>query len=243
MSRSQANRTAVNTPPTRSAKDLIPRSARHRLRRLLRPAILGTARRTTPLSRHWGFDRGTPVDRYYIEQFLERHAADIRGRVLEVKDSTYTDQFGTAVTQRDVLDIDPLNPLATIVADLTAAEEVASNQFDCFILTQTLQMIYDTHAALRHAHRLLRPGGTLLVTVPAISRLTKPDFWRFTPAACVNLFGDVFGPGNVTVAGRGNVLTSVAFLEGMAHQELTRRELESDDEMFPMIVTVRAVKS
>ena len=226
-----------------AAKDLIPRSARRRLRRLLRPAFLGTARRTTPFSRHWGFDRGTPVDRYYIERFLEQHAADIRGRVLEVKDSGYTDRFGTAVTHRDVLDIDASNQNATIVADLTAADDVASNQFDCFILTQTLQMIYDTRAAIRHAHRLLRPGGRLLVTVPVVSRLTRPDFWRFTPAACSNLFGEMFGNANVAVAGHGNVLTNVAFLEGMAWQELNRRELEIDDEMFPLIVTVRAVKA
>ena len=37
----------------------------------------------------------------------------------------------------------------------------------------------------RHAHRILAPGGVLLVTVPAVSRLagdpaTYPDHWRFT---------------------------------------------------------------
>jgi SAM-dependent methyltransferase len=226
----------------RIAKDLIPRSARHRLRRILRPAFLGIARRTTPLSRHWGFDRGTPVDRYYIERFLQLHAVDIRGHVLEVKDRGYMDRFGTAVTQRDVLDIDSSNQHATIVADLTAADHVDADQFDCFILTQTLQMIYDTRAAIRHAHRMLRPGGTLLATVPAVSRLTDPDFWRFTPAACSRLFGEVFGRPNVSVEGHGNVLTSVAFLEGMACEELKRHALDINDPMFPLVVTVRAVK-
>jgi SAM-dependent methyltransferase len=230
-------------PSKRISKDLVPRSARRWIRRLLRPAFLGTVRRTTPLSRHWGFDRGTPVDRYYIEQFLERHAADIRGDVLEIKDSAYTDRFGTAVLRRDVLDIDPTNPHATIVADLSAAPDLLAGRFDCFILTQTLHMIYDTRAVIRHAHRLLRPGGTLLVTVPVISRTTAPDYWRFTPHACERLFGEIFGSGQVTVAAHGNVLASVAFLEGMAYQELTRRELDVNDEMFPLIVTVRAVKA
>jgi SAM-dependent methyltransferase len=242
MSRTAAQGVPREARLLRISKDLIPRSARYRLRRLLRPAFLGTARRTTPLSRHWGFDRGTPVDRYYIERFLERHGADIHGHVLEVKDSGYTDRFGTAVTQSEVLDIDSSNQHVTIVADLTAADHVGSEQFDCFILTQTLHMIYDAPAAIRHAHRLLRPGGTLLATVPAVSRLTRPDFWRFTPAACSKLFGEVFGSVNVSVEGHGNVLTSVAFLEGMAAEELNRRELETYDDMFPLIVTVRAVK-
>lgn len=59
-----------------------------------------------PLTSDWGFSRGLPVDRPYIEAFLERHAADIRGRVLEVGDDSYTRRFGgERVTQRDVLDI------------------------------------------------------------------------------------------------------------------------------------------
>lgn len=217
--------------------------ARHRVRRFLRPAVLGTLRRTEPLSRDWGFDRGMPVDRYYIERFLGRHAADVTGRVLEVKDSTYTDRFGSGVTSREVLDINPGNSHATVIADLAAADHVPGDQFDCFILTQTLQLIYDVRAAIAHAHRILRPGGVLLATVPSTSRLAEPDYWRFTPAACVRLFGDVFGVDNATVIGHGNVLTNVAFLEGMAWQELKPRELETDDEIFPLIVTVRAVKT
>src|SRR5947207_406343 len=71
-------------------------SLRKRARRILRPARLGVLRRVEPLTK-WGAERGTPVDRYYIERFLERHRADIRGRVLEVRDSRYTDRFGTSV--------------------------------------------------------------------------------------------------------------------------------------------------
>src|SRR6266478_325221 len=139
-------------------RQILPLEQRHRvrqrLRRLARPAWLGTLRRTTPLSDHWGFDRGTPLDRYYIERFLEEHCQDIRGRVLEVRDSRYTDRYGTAVQRRDVLDIDPRNPNATIVVDLATADAIPPDQFDCFVLTQTLQFIYDTRAAVAHAHRI-----------------------------------------------------------------------------------------
>ncbi|MDQ6672148.1 MAG: hypothetical protein M3069_15630, partial [Chloroflexota bacterium] len=79
--------------------DLLSRGAHQLYRRLSRPAWLGTLRRTGPVSDEFGFDRGTPVDRYFIEQFLEQHRQDIRGHVLEVRDSGYTDRFGHDLTQ------------------------------------------------------------------------------------------------------------------------------------------------
>lgn len=231
-------------------RESIPPEQRVRLRQFLRrlshPAWLGTMRRTTPLGIGWGSDRGTPVDRYYIERFLHEHRRDIHGHVLEVKDSRYTDRFGTGVEHCDVLDIDPKNFRATIVADLAAADGIPCQTFDCFILTQTLQLIYETRAALSHTHRLLRPGGVLLVTVPSVSRIVfkheGTDYWRFTVASCLAMFGEVFGAEHVTVRSYGNVLTAIAFLTGMAYEELSWRELEVNDEYFPVIITVRAVK-
>jgi SAM-dependent methyltransferase len=220
---------------------------RRRLR-LRRPIWLGSLRRTTPISHHWGFDRGTAIDRYYIERFLEQASRDIRGDVLEIKDSGYTERFGSGVEKAHVLDIDPSNPRATILADLTAAGDVPSESFDCFILTQTLQFVYDFGAAVGEAHRLLRPGGVLLATVPSVSRIDPiagvgGDFWRFTKASCDRLFGDAFGEGNVTVRAHGNVLAAIAFLTGLAREDLTDTELEVHDEHFPVLVTVRAVKA
>jgi SAM-dependent methyltransferase len=218
-----------------------------RLRRLRQPAFLGTIRRTTPLSDHWGRDRGTPLDRYYIEHFLAGASNVIRGRVLEVMNADYTRRFGTAVERSDVLDIDPANPAATIVADLANADHIPSETFDCFILTQTLQYIYDIRSAVGHAHRILRPGGTLLCTVPTVSRIARrelqSEYWRFTAAACSRLFGDVFAGGVVEVRSHGNVLAAVAFLVGMAREELSSRELDRADPFFPVIVTVQARKA
>ena len=220
---------------------------RQYLRRFIRPARLGSLRRTQPLSHDFGYDRGTPVDRYYIERFLAEHRNEIRGRVLEVKGPLYTRRFGRDVTRSDVLDIDAGNPRATLVADLAAADALPADAFDCFVLTQTLQLIYRVDAAIRHAHRLLRPGGVLLATVPAVSRLAfppeqAPDYWRFTAAACSRLFGEVFGPDHVSVRAHGNVLTCMAFLTGMAVEELRLSELRAEDPLFPLLVTVRAVK-
>jgi hypothetical protein len=219
-----------------------------RLQRVTRPALLAFPRRTRPVSRIWGFDRGMPVDRFYIERFMDKHRQDVRGQVLEVLNTEYSDLYGSGVRQRDILDINPDNPLATIVADLAAADNVPADQFDCFILTQTLHLIYDVRSAISHAHRILKPGGVLLATVPTVSRVIptgglETDYWRFTLASGRRMFGDIFGPEQVTVETHGNVLVATAFLNGMAREELSRRELETNDPYFPIIVTVRAVKA
>ena len=217
------------------------------LRRALRPARLGSLGTTRPLSTCWGHERGNPVDRYYIEAFLTEHRQSIRGRVLEVKDSFYTTRFGTAVEAAEVLDIDATNPHATVVADLSAAHSVGSDQFDCFILTQTLQLILDTRAALEHAHRILRPGGALLATVPAVSRIVPAtrnamDYWRFTVASCTALFEHTFGPGQVQVRSYGNVTSAIAFLAGAVQEDLRPDQLNATDDYFPVVIAVCATK-
>ena len=217
------------------------------MKRLRHPSLDGLLG-TKPVSDHWGWDRGTPVDRYYIEQFLAEHAADVRGRVLEVKDSDYSRAFGRGVTRMDVLDLDATNPAATIIADLSIGDGIPADAFDCFVITQTLQFIYDVHGAIAQCHRLLAPGGVLLASVPVVSRIVHVDvldwdYWRFTAASCHRLFGDVFGAQQVSVRTWGNVLAGVAFLRGTACQEIPRRKLDVNDPYFPILVTVRAVKA
>ena len=202
---------------------------------------------TTPISDRWGYDRGTPVDRYYIEQFLAEHRGDIRGHVLEGQNAQYTDRFGSAVERRDILDIDADNTQATLIADLSAGDGIPAGRFDCFILTQTLQFIYDLPAALAQGRRLLRPGGVLLATMPCLSKidpaLETVDFWRFTPASITRLFAQVFGSEQATVRAYGNVLAGIAFLTGMAAEELSAAELGAYDRFFPVLVGVRATKT
>jgi SAM-dependent methyltransferase len=240
LERGVLSRFIAKLPPDEAAR------LRLRLRRLARPARLGTLRRTSPLSHDYGYDRGNPIDRYYIERFLSGHRSQIRGRVLEVKDSTYTERFGSGVTQKDVLDIDLANPRATIITDLAAADAISEASFDCFILTQTLQLIYDVRSAIAQAYRILKPAGVLLVTVPALSPIVREgpltDYWRFTNASCAALFSEAFGHEAIDVREYGNVLTAIAFLTGMAYEELSAHELEAQDARFTMLVSVSAVK-
>jgi SAM-dependent methyltransferase len=203
-----------------------------------------------PISRVWGYDRGVPIDRYYIENFLKANADCIRGRVLEVAENTYTLRYGgDAVTQSDILFPSEGNPGTTIIADLTDAHNIPDNSFDCLILTQVLHIIYDYRAALSHIHRILKPGGTLLLTVPGgIANIAYPegddfnDWWRFTRIAMEKLLGEYFPPQNVDVRSWGNVKVGGAYLYGLSMGDLKRSELDHHDPMYQLVVTATATK-
>ncbi len=209
----------------------------------------GDLRSTEPISREWGFDRGQAIDRYYIEKFMAGSAGDIKGHVLEVGDNIYTSLFGgDQISRSDVLHVSAEDPRATIVADLTSANHIPSDKFDCIICTQTLHFIYDVETVVQTLHRVLKPGGVLLVTAPGISQISRfdmdrwGDYWRFTSASIRRLFAGVFMERYVTVTPHGNVLSAVAFLHGLAVEELTQEELDRTDPDYEVLLAVRAVK-
>ena len=206
--------------------------------------------RINPISTLFGYDRGHPIDRHYIENFLSQHKGDIHGRVLEVGDSSYTKKFGgSRVKQSDILHAVEGNPSATIVADIAQADNVPSNTFDCIILTQTLQFVYDLPSAINHLHRILKPGGVLLATVPGISQISRYDmdrwgeFWRFTTQSAQRLFENEFRAKNIEVKAYGNVLIAIALLHGLAVEELKPEHFEYQDPDYQVLIPVRAVKS
>lgn len=231
------------------------RSLRRRSTRwpIIRHALFGRLRRVTPVCRDFGWERGQPLDRYYVEGFLARHADDVRGRVLEIQERPYTVRFGGAqVTQSDVLDVSTTNPEATIVADLTKGAGIPVEAFDCIIITQTLHLLYDLRAALATLHRSLKPGGVLLATFPGISKICYPnpdepadlwgDCWRFTRYSAHRLFSEFFPKSHVTAEAHGNVLTATAFLHGLTVEEFDPQELDHQDPEYEVLITVRAVK-
>lgn len=211
---------------------------------------LGDLYRTEPFSRSFGGDRGTPLDRYYVDQVLSGWAGDIHGRALEIGETLYIDRFGGGrVSEAVILDCpESGNPQAGLLADLASGEGVPSEAFDCIILTQTLHMIYDVRGVLATVHRALRPGGVCLATVPGISQIDARDgpdkwFWFMTQTAARLLFEERFRPEDVTVAVHGNVLAATAFLQGLALEEVERSRLDERDPLYPVITGIRAVKT
>jgi SAM-dependent methyltransferase len=209
----------------------------------------GDLRRLEPFGRNYGYDRGRPIDRYYIENFLEAHASDVRGRVLEIGDDSYTRRFGSGrVADVDVLDVSASNPRATIVADLTSAPHVPDDRFDCIILVETLQLIYDIPAALRTLDRILKPGGVLLATFPGISQFTRRDaaawtyYWGLTSRSARRLFTAAFPGGDVEIEAFGNVLAATAFLFALCDRDLRPVELDQVDPDYELEITARVVQ-
>ena len=241
------------------ARRYLPAALRDRLVRIQRALRLqwpragnvrfGSLRRTSPISPVFAFDRGLPIDRYYIEQFLGRHRSDLRGRALEFGDTRYLDQFGgDGLRQKDVFSYVE-SAAATVVGDLTGPHVLAAGAFDCIVCTQTVQMIYDIRLAIRRLHAMLKPGGVLLLTANGVVRTGRHldtdgwgEYWHLTQQAARSLFEENFD-GAWTVEGFGNVLSAVASLHGLAAHELTREELDSAHRDYDVIVAVRAVKA
>jgi SAM-dependent methyltransferase len=231
----------------------LPQPVTRAIRRLLRRYVrsvgnvdFGDLGGVHPISRSFGFDRGTPVDRFYIEGFLASHSGDIRGRVLEVGEAAYSCRFGSGITHQDVLHVNETGAGATIVGDMTEEGVLPEEAFDCMILTQTLDLIYDIRAAVSQLERALKRGGVALVTVPGVTSLgewRESMCWALTENSARRLFCESFDEEAVTVTALGNVYAATCFLQGLAVEELDREMLAHRDEGYPVIVTIRARKA
>jgi glycosyltransferase involved in cell wall biosynthesis len=238
------------------AKSRLRNGRLHRLYARVRgtwPPPLGSVRfghlgTTWPISLDFGWDRGTPIDRYYIENFLQAHTTDIRGRVLEIANDTYSSRFGgSRITRQDILHLKAGNSKATLVGDLTQPGVLPEDAFDCIVITQTLQFIFDLPQAASRLYSALRRGGVLLLTVPGISAIQRDEWgeywcWNLSPASVTRLFEPWFGKNAMTVEAHGNVFSATTFLQGLALEEIERSKLDTYDAAYPVIVTLRAVK-
>lgn len=225
-----------------------------KLRRIIssffrKPVDFNDQYRTTPVSCSFGFDRGMPIDRYYINSFLKQNRNDISGHVLEIAESTYSKQFGHRIEKYEILHYDDTNMKATIIGDLTKPETLPENRIDCFICTQTLNFIYDVHKAIEGSYKVLKEGGVFLCTVSGISQISRydmdrwGDYWRFTSLSIQKMVEEVFGKGNVQVQTYGNVLAATTFLQGLAVDDLPDSSLlDINDPDYQITIGVRAIK-
>jgi SAM-dependent methyltransferase len=146
-----------------------------------------------------------------------------------------------------VLHIAPGNPAATILGDLTQADHIPDNTFDCFILTQTLHLLFDVKSAVETVRRILKPGGVVLATVPGLSQPSADQwsanwYWSLSAAIMQPIFSELFGPDSVTVKTYGNKQAATAFMYGLARHELTAGQLDVHDPTCELLIAVRAVK-
>jgi len=201
-----------------------------------------------PVSRIFGEDRGTPIDRYYIDKFFRQQTHLINGTVLEIADSHYSKKFGSKISTFEVLHINDDNPKATIIGDLTLPSSLPSNRIDCFICTQTFNFIFNFQDAIRGTYQVLKPGGHLLATISGPCQVSRydmdrwGDYWRFTTLSTRKVFVAVFGEGNVVVDYYGNCLAAVSLLRGIAAEEIDSEKLDVKDPDYQVTITVIARK-
>ena len=218
------------------------------IKKILKPVKWYDLRKTKPISNVFGLDRGTPIDRFYIEDFLYKNKSLIKGKCCEISENTYTKKFGTKNCISEILHHNNDNKKATIVGDLSKIETLPKNTIDCFILTQTLNFIYDYESAVKGLYQILNTNGVGLITVSGISQISKydydrwGDYWRFTDLSIKKIFESVFGKNNIEVSTYGNVLAATAFLHGVSAEELSIGELFENDINFQLTIAVKATK-
>jgi SAM-dependent methyltransferase len=132
------------------------------------------------------------------------------------------------------------------VGDLTQPGTLPNASYDCIVLPQVLQYLFDLRAGIVNLHRALKPGGVLLLTAPALSQCDQEEpwtwYWRFTTPAVRRLLEDQFGKEAVSVEAHGNVFAATAFLYGIATEEVSISDLSVDDANYPIVVAARVIR-
>jgi SAM-dependent methyltransferase len=210
-------------------------------------------RRLDPLGD--GRQRGTPIVRFYWDRFLRAHRSDIQGHALEIGTTwTLRQHAGPRLAHADAIDLVAHSSEVNVVADLSRADSLPPDTYDCFLNQFTMHLIYDVEAALYHSIRILKPGGVLLVNFSCVDYYFPRGldmhtgaplylFWWFTPIQVENLLrrSGLSAPDyHLTIY--GNLFARVAYQMNLPAEELTRDELEYADPGHPLLLCVRAVK-
>ncbi len=196
-----------------------------------------------PISRQFGTERGTPVDRYYIEKFLKEHKHLVKGEVLEIEDNIYSIKYGEErLTRSIVMDVENSGGVIAFKGNLETGDGIRDEVADCFILTQTLMYLFDLKSAVHNIGRLLKRDGTVLVTCSGISQNSRRCMENY--GCCFNFNVDglrkifLLEPDlEVVEAGSyGNVKTVMAHIGGLCREDLDVGDFLENDKYYPLIV-------
>lgn len=149
---------------------------------------------------------------------LEPELAQASGVVLDVGcgAQVYRELLGSSAVYQGIDTQDAKAHFGYAVPDTEYFEgdrwPVEDESVDCVLCTEVLEHIPDSVPFLSQAHRCLRPGGRLLITVPFAARwhFIPHDYWRFTPSGLGRLL-KLAGFTDVRVSARGNPLTVACY--------------------------------
>ena len=230
------------------APKLLPRSvgqaliSKYSTRRPFGLIDFGELRKVSPLGESWGDKRGTPIDGYYIDRFLNMNSKYISGMVLESGSDLYAYRYGKEnVIKGGEIKI----PSESGSTGAVLPEDTPQGDCNCIIITRTLEFIYDPSPVIEVLQGILAPGGVILAAVPGMRPPLSGEpgwYWTFTDSSARRLFEGYFPPGNINVECFGNPLAAVSLLHGLAAEDLKREELDYCDQRYEILIGIRAFK-
>ena len=214
------------------------------INRLLFRSRIDDRERTHPINDNFGYNRGTPIDRFYIRQAIDGYSENIKGTVLEIGGRQYTEAYSkTDPKDSFILNYIPMPGSNVIVGDLCDCSSLEGRKFDTFVCTQTLNFIYDFKSAIDTSYELLNAGGYFIGTVASVSNISKydnsrwGDFWRFTKKGMEAVLAESKFE-IIDIKGFGNVLAAKAMFDGFVVEDFDNNELLNfTDSGYPVIIS------
>ena len=202
----------------------------------------GNLKKPVPICHAFGLTRGTPIDRYYLSQFIEEIRGEIQGKILEIG-GTPKDRDFYEVNYRDsyqVLNLEPGLGI-DIVRDVHDPSVIESESVDSVIIFNVLEHCYAPRIAVQNIYKWLRIGGKCFVMVPNAVRIhrTPVDYWRPLPDGVKYLFKD-FSEQKLYIY--GNLITLIASYHGIATEELSLEEVNDCNPDYPVATCIVAEK-
>lgn len=194
-----------------------------------------------PCDRHFGVSRGSPVGRFYVDEFIQKNACYVHGRCLEFGENRYRFFF----SRSDLYEVISIysGPGVDYVCDIHAPTSLPIGVYDAVICTQVFEHLREPLLAAAMIHRLLKPGGVLLLTAPFINNIhgDPSDYYRYTPEGLRYVL-ERTGFTIEELEFGGNSLVSTGSLLGMVQEDFTRAELMAKDPAYPYNILIRARK-
>jgi SAM-dependent methyltransferase len=204
----------------------------------------GDLRRTIPFCPDYGYSRGTPIDRFYLSQFVLEIRDKVAGATLEVGGRRYNrDLYGFHKTSEYItMDLAAHGSEVDIVGDVHDVMIHRERRFDSIVLFNVLEHCVEPWTVINNTFRWLKSGGNVFCAVPNAQRIHSDpkDYWRILPDAVGPLFQRF---SNTQVKTYGNLLTVNASLSGIAAEELGNEELNERNADYPVVTCIVATKT
>ncbi|HAN75554.1 MAG TPA: methyltransferase [Planktothrix sp. UBA8407] len=202
----------------------------------------GDLKRTNPICQAFGFLRGQPIDRYYLDKFIEKIRPEIVGNILEIG-AIETAKESYQLTEESsyhVLNMDRWSGV-DIVGDAHDINVIQPESFDTIILFNVLEHCYAPWIVIENIHRWLKPGGKCFASVPSALKIhdAPQDYWRPLPDAFAWMLRNF---SQQKISTYGNLITVVAAYHGIVTEELTTEELDAYHPDYPVITCISATK-